>query len=89
MIISGEKKSDVVELDDTVLDNVSGGLIIPGNGPESVPDLVVDDKTLEVLGQTDSTEDAVKLAQGLGVSTERISQGEFENLKIRMEKLIK
>ena len=85
MIISGEKKSDIVELEDTVLDNVSGGLIIPGNGPESVPDLVVDDRTLEVLGRTGSMEEAVKLAQGLGVSTERISQGEFENLKIRMK----
>ena len=83
-MIIGKKKDDAVELDDSALESVSGGLIIAGTGkdsPEFIPSVVIDDRTLEVIGRTDSAEDAVKLAQSLGVSTERITDVEYENMK--------
>ena len=66
MIINREKKNDKIALDNDALDKVSGGLIIPAEGvksPEFIPDTVIDDRTLNVIGQTDSTEAAVIMAQ--------------------------
>lgn len=86
MIINAEKKSGADPLDDGALDTVAGGYIIPGTGrgsPYPVPDTVIDDRTLEVVGQADSIDSAVKIAQGLGVSTERITWVEYENMKNR------
>ena len=84
MIITEKKKRDAVELEDGALDRVSGGAIIPGTGtgaPEFIPATVIDDNTLKVIGQTDTAEAAVKMARSLGVSTERITQLEFENAR--------
>ena len=49
--------------------------------PEFIPTTVIDDNTLEVIGQTDTAEAAVKMARSLGVSTERITWLEFENAR--------
>lgn len=85
MIING-KDTNATELEDGALDQVAGGLIIPGNGAfnrDFVPDTVVDDRTLEVLSQAPSADLAVQMARDLGVSTERISREEYELLKAR------
>lgn len=75
-------------LQDGEIDKVSGGLIIPATddaSPVRLPDTVVDERTLAVLGQAASAEEAVKLARELGVSTERITWGEFGRMKNRPE----
>ena len=85
MIING-KDTNATELEDGALDQVAGGLIIPGNGAfnrDFVPDTGVDARTLEVLSQAPSADLAVQMAQNLGVSTERISREEYELLKAR------
>ena len=85
-MIIDKKKKDAVELDDGALEDVSGGLIITGTGPNSpefIPATVIDDKTLEVIGLAASTEEALKLAQSRGVSTERITELEYEHMKTR------
>ncbi len=86
MIIESQAKPEAVKLDDDALEGAAGGLIIPAglsDNPGNIPAAVIDDRTLEVLGQANSTQDAVKLAQSLGVSTERTTWIEYENRKIR------
>ena len=56
------------------------------NSPEFIPDTVIDDKTLAVIGQTASAEAAANMARTLGVSTERITWVEYENMKVRFGK---
>ena len=83
MIINGQK-IDAAPLDADELDKVTGGLIIPATddgSPMRLRDTVVDERTMNVIGQTDSTEAAVDLARSMGVSTERISWSEYVQLK--------
>ena len=89
MIINGKKKDELVELDEGVMEQVAGGYILPGSGensPEFIPDTIIDDKTLAVIGQTASAEAAANMARTLGVSTERITWVEYENMKVRFGK---
>ena len=60
---------------------VTFSAVMGSGAPEFIPTTVIDDNTLEVIGQTDTAEAAVKMARSLGVSTERITWLEFENAR--------
>lgn len=86
MIVDGKNKPE--PLDSDALEDVSGGLIITSTNPGSpvaIPDTVIDDRTLAVIGRAISTQDAVDLARSLGVSTERISWVEYEQMRSRAD----
>lgn len=87
-MITNEKKNDeAAPLDDGALDSVSGGAVIPRMdiaGVGSIPDTVIDDATLKVLGRAGSLEEAMELARKLGVSTERITWSDLEQMRDRL-----